>query len=114
VTQENQRVLAAAELLRNGDVPAIGSLMTASHRSLRDDFDVSWPQADAAVAAALAAGADGARMTGGGFGGAVLALIPVARARPVAAAVRRRFSQAGWREPTFRSAVPSAGARRLR
>ena len=54
----------------------IGRLLTQAHASLRDDFEVSWPEADAAVEAALAAGAFGARMIGGGFGGSVLALVP--------------------------------------
>ena len=114
VIRENRRVLKAAQLLQSGDLGAIGKLMTASHRSLRDDFEVSWPQANAAAAAALAAGADGARMIGAGFGGSVLALLPIAEALPVAAAVRSRFGDAGWPEPTFRPALPSAGARRLR
>src|SRR5215475_11275378 len=80
VIAENRRVLAAAELLRTGDQAAIGALLTASHRSLRDEFEVSWPQADAAVEAATGAGAGGARLTGGGFGGSVVALVPAGRA----------------------------------
>ena len=56
----------------------IGRLLSQAHASLRDDFEVSWPEADAAVEAALAAGAAGARMIGGGFGGSVLALAPAA------------------------------------
>ena len=61
----------------------IGQLLTESHASLRDDFEISWPEADATVAAALAAGAFGARMMGGGFGGSVLALVPATAAGPV-------------------------------
>jgi galactokinase len=114
VLQENCRVLKAAELLHDGQLPAIGKLMTASHASLRDDFQVSWPQADAAVDAALSACADGARMTGGGFGGSVIALVPVSLRQSVVAAVRRRFSKNNWREPTITSAMPSDGASRIR
>jgi galactokinase len=113
VIEENSRVLQAAGFLQHGQLAHIGSLMTASHSSLRDDFDVSWPQADAAVEAALSGGADGARMTGGGFGGAVLALVPVALARSVTETVRRRFRETKWQEPTFTQAVPSAGACRI-
>jgi galactokinase len=82
VCTDNERVLRAVDLLRSGDYASVGPLLTAAHASLRDDFEVSWPQADVAVEAALAAGALGARMIGGGFGGSVLALIP---ASPTAA-----------------------------
>lgn len=114
VIQENSRVLRAAELLKDGQVAAIGELMIASHTSLRDDFQVSWPQADAAVDAALRAGADGARMTGGGFGGTVIALVPAALSHSVVTSVRRRFSENKWQEPTIATAVPSGGAHRVR
>jgi galactokinase len=114
VVTENSRVLAMAALLRAGQLGRAGPLLTASHASLRDDFEVSWPEADAVVASAIEAGAYGARMTGGGFGGAVLALIRSELLRPVRAAIAERFSQAGWPAPRFGSAVPSAGARRVR
>jgi galactokinase len=112
VVAENGRVLRAAELLRAGEQAAIGELLTASHRSLRDEFRVSWPQADEAVEAAIDAGAAGARMTGGGFGGSVVALVPAERAGPVRAAVTRRFTRYRWPAPHFLDAVPSGGARR--
>ena len=76
VLAEQRRVLHAAALLQAGDQAAVGPLLTASHDSLRDRFRFSWPQADEAVAAAIKAGAAGARMTGGGFGGCVIALVP--------------------------------------
>jgi len=114
VVTENQRVLAVAEQLRAGRPDRIGPLLTASHLSLRDDFDVSWPEADAAVEVALAAGALGARMTGGGFGGSVIALTPARSAHAVAAAVASRFSLKGWQAPAIASVTPSPGARRLR
>ncbi len=113
VIAENGRVLRAAELLRAGDPVAIGELLTASHRSLRDEFRMSWPQADAAVEAAVDAGAAGARMTGGGFGGSVVALVPAGRAAQVRAAVTRRFTQHDWPAPHYLEAVPSDGARRI-
>jgi galactokinase len=113
VVAENGRVLRAAELLRAGDQAAIGELLTASHRSLRDEFRMSWPQADEAVEAAIDAGAAGARMTGGGFGGSVVALVPADRADQVRRAVTRRFTQNHWPAPHFLDAVPSDGARRI-
>jgi galactokinase len=114
VVAENLRVRRAAGLLRGGDLTAIGSLLTASHHSLRDRFQVSWPQADAAVAAALQAGAAGARMTGGGFGGSVVALVPAGRAAQVRREVTGRFTRHYWPAPRYLDAVPSDGARRLR
>ncbi len=113
VVSENERVRQAAELLRAGRLDRIGALLTASHSSLRDDFEVSWPEADAAVEAALEAGALGARMTGAGFGGSVIALVPAVAVADVAAAVTDRFARRGWRSPGFGSAEPSAGAGRL-
>jgi galactokinase len=114
VVAENQRVLRAAEALRAGDHEAIGPLLTQSHRSFRDLLRVSWPQADEAVAAAVGAGAAGARMTGGGFGGCVVALAPAERATQVRSAVTGRFTQNGWPVPRYLDAVPADGARRLR
>ena len=75
---------------------------------------MSWPQADHAVEAAIEAGAAGARMTGGGFGGCVVALAPVERATHVRAAVTGRFTQNHWPAPRYLAAMPSGGARRLR
>jgi galactokinase len=114
VVTENNRVLVTAQLLREGDLTGTGPLLTASHESLRDDFEVSWPAADATVAAALEAGACGARMTGGGFGGSVIALVPADREEAVRAAVAETFARQGWTAPGFSDAVPSAGARRIR
>ena len=113
VLAERRRVLRAAGLLRAGNPAAIGRLLTASHDSLRDSFGVSWPEADEAVAAAIDAGAAGARMTGGGFGGCVVALIPADRAEQVRAAVAGRFARRQWPAPHYLDAVPSAAARRL-
>ena len=91
----------------------IGRLLTQAHASLRDDFEVSWPEADATVEAALAAGASGARMIGGGFGGSVLALVPAASGGQVRDAVTEAFARHAWTEPEFLDAVPADSARRL-
>jgi galactokinase len=119
VVTDNQRVLQVTELLRGsaGDRPdtyrEIGRLLTQAHSSLRDDFEISWPEADTAVEAALAAGALGARMMGGGFGGCVLALVPEAASGPVRGAVSEAYATRGWTAPEFLDAVPSDRARRL-
>jgi galactokinase len=116
VVTDNQRVLEAVALLTESPASPyrdIGRLLTQAHASLRDDFEVSWPEADAAVEAALAAGAFGARMIGGGFGGSVLALVPGAVGGPVRDAVSEAFARHGWTRPEFLDAVPAASARRL-
>ncbi|MBD0694357.1 galactokinase, partial [Streptomyces sp. CBMA123] len=87
VVSENARVQAAVAALEAGDPAALGPILTAGHASLRDDYRVSCPETDLAVEAALAAGAYGARMTGGGFGGSVIALVDATAADRVAAAV---------------------------
>ncbi|PLC12186.1 galactokinase [Kocuria flava] len=114
VRTENRRVLAAVARLRAGDVRSVGELLTASHASLRDDYEVSCPELDLAVDTALAAGALGARMTGGGFGGSAIALVPAERAGAVAAAVERAFAAAGLRRPAAFTVVPGDGAGRVR
>ncbi len=120
VVTDNHRVLQVTGLLRGspGDRPdtyrEIGRLLTQAHESLRDDFEISWPEADAAVEAALAAGALGARMMGGGFGGSVLALVPEAASGPVRGAVSEAYARHAWTAPEFLDAAPSDHARRLR
>jgi galactokinase len=115
VVSENRRVLEVAGLLRAGELGRVGAFLTASHASLRDDFEVSWPEADAAVEAALQAGALGARMTGGGFGGSVIALVPGgAAAGVVAGVVTDTFARRGWPAPVITPVQPSQGAARLR
>ncbi len=114
VVTENRRVLDAVALLRRGALAEAGPLLTESHASLRDDFEVSWPEADVAVDTALAAGALGARMMGGGFGGSVLALVPEDRRESVEIAAAAAYAERGWPKPAARLAVPSASARRLR
>jgi galactokinase len=119
VVADDQRVLEVVALLRAPSGPSadtyreIGRLLTQAHASLRDDFEVSWPEADAAVEAAVAAGAYGARMIGGGFGGSVLALVPTATRGAVRDAVTAAFTRHGWTAPEFLDAVPSDSARQV-
>lgn len=113
VFTENQRVMETVRLLRAGRLSAAGALLTASHVSLRDDFQISWPEADAAVSAAIGAGALGARMIGGGFGGSVIALATAGNSARARASVSDEFGRQGWRPPRFLDATPSAGARRV-
>jgi galactokinase len=116
ICTDNERVLRAVALLRDGKYAEVGALLTQAHASLRDDFEISWPEADVAVAAAVAAGALGARMIGGGFGGSVLALVPddaPAIRAAVTTAVGAAFAARAWTAPEFLDAIPSAGARRL-
>ena len=91
----------------------IGRLLIEGHASLRDDFEVSWPEADVTVEVAVAAGAYGAKMIGGGFGGSVLALVPAGRAAAVRDAVTETFAARGWTPPEFIDAVPSPPARQI-
>jgi galactokinase len=110
VVTENDRVRATVDALRHGEWDRVGRLMVSSHLSLRDDFEVSCPELNTAVTAALGAGALGARMTGGGFGGSAIALVRRADADRVGAVIGRAFAAAGHREPRFFLVEPSAGA----
>jgi galactokinase len=112
VVSEISRVRTVGRLLDAGRPEAIGDALTASHASLRDDFEVSCRELDVAVDAALAAGALGARMTGGGFGGCAIALCRSAAAADIEDSVRLAYREQGWDEPTTWSVVPSAGAHR--
>jgi galactokinase len=114
VLAERRRVQRAAAELHAGHPETLGPLLTASHDSLRDRFLFSWPEADEAVTAAVAAGAAGARMTGGGFGGCVIALIPAGREPEVRAAVEDRYARLNWPAPRYLDATPSGPARQLR
>ena len=113
VITDNHRVQAVVGLLRAGAMSEIGALLNASHLSLRDDFEISWPQADVAVATANAAGALGARMIGGGFGGSVIALVPAGGAGEIADAVAAEYARRGWAPPQVIPAAPESGAHRL-
>jgi len=112
VVTENQRVLDTVRTLREQGPTAIGDLLVASHASMRDDFEISVPELDTAVEAALAAGAVGARMTGGGFGGAAIALVAHDKVQAVTDAATAAFAAAGFAAPTIFTVTPSAGAAR--
>jgi galactokinase len=113
VVTENARVRAAADLLRAGRVSDLAPLLDASHVSMRDDFEITVPTVDLAVEAAREAGALGARMTGGGFGGCIIALVPTGQSSRVAEVVRQRFAAAGYGAPEYFVATPSPGARQI-
>ncbi|MEE8601152.1 galactokinase [Euzebya tangerina] len=111
IITENDRVLAVAALLQEGSDPRLtGPLLTASHTSMRDDFEITVPEVDVAVETALAAGVFGARMTGGGFGGCVIALIDTDRAEAVVSAVEAAFDRHGFTAPRHVLAAPMPGA----
>ncbi|MFT4210793.1 MAG: galactokinase [Microbacterium sp.] len=112
IVTENQRVLETVRTLRESGPLAIGALLLASHASMRDDFEISVPELDTAVDAALSAGAIGSRMTGGGFGGAAIALVPSDRVAAAADAVTTAFAASGFAAPHVFTVTPSAGARR--
>lgn len=112
VVTENQRVLDTVRTLREQGPTAIGDLLVASHVSMRDDFEISVPELDTAVDAALAAGAVGARMTGGGFGGAAIALVARDRVQHVTDAATAAFAASGFTAPTIFTVTPSDGAAR--
>ncbi len=121
VITDDERARAMAAVLR-GTVDgaggsrlarSLGESLTAGHVSLRDDFEVSWPEADVTVDTVVAAGAYGAKMIGGGFGGSVLALVAGEREDEVRSAVNETFERRGWGAPEFLDAIPSAAARRL-
>jgi galactokinase len=112
VVTEDQRVLDTVRLLETEGPTAIGDLLDASHRSLRDDFEVSVPELDLAVETALANGAIGARMTGGGFGGAAIALMPIDGVSRLQVAVDGAFAEHGFGAPETFAVRPSDGALR--
>lgn len=112
VVTEDQRVLDTVRTLREQGPRAIGSLLVASHESMRDDFEISVPELDLAVATAVEHGAVGARMTGGGFGGAAIALVDQESRGAITEAVTAAFADAGYREPNVFTVHAAQGARR--
>ncbi|WP_396640970.1 galactokinase [Microbacterium sp.] len=112
IVTENYRVLDTVRTLRESGPHAIGDLLVASHASMRDDFEISTPELDTAVDAALAAGAVGARMTGGGFGGAAIALVAEGLVGRVTDAATSAFAERGYAAPHIFTVTPSRGAGR--
>jgi galactokinase len=112
VITENQRVLDTVAALRSEGPLAIGELLDASHVSMRDDFEISVPELDLAVETAQANGAIGARMTGGGFGGAAIALVPSSSVSRLQVAIDGAFAEHGFQQPTMFTVTASDGAHR--
>ena len=112
VVTENQRVLDTVRTLRESGPAAIGELLDASHLSMRNDFEISIPELDLAVETAQANGAIGARMTGGGFGGAAIALVPIDGVSRLQVAVDGAFAEHGFGIPETFTVRPSEGAKR--
>ncbi|CAN5793255.1 galactokinase [soil metagenome] len=110
IVTENARVLAAVEALQNSDFDVFGRLMYASHASLREDFEVSTPELDTFVETARERGAIGARLTGAGFGGCAIALVPEAKTNEVTNAAKQAFAEHKFKAPAFYEFVPAAGA----
>jgi len=112
VITENQRVLDTVAVLRSDGATGIGDLLDASHRSMRDDFEISVPELDLAVETAVGAGAIGARMTGGGFGGAAIALVRVGDLSRIQVAVDNAFGEHAFGQPDTFVVTASDGATR--
>lgn len=115
VITENQRTLDAAHALEQGDIPRLSALMAQSHASMRDDFDITVPPIDTLVALIHEQIGDrgGVRMTGGGFGGCVVALVPTGLTAEVCARVDREYPTRTGLQPTCYVCQPSSGAARL-
>ena len=112
VVTENERVKKTVELLSSSGPKSIGQLMNESHASMRDDFQISITELDVAVETAISEGAVGARMTGGGFGGAAIALIEKARLASLTTAVLDKFRDQGFEKPEIFTVTADEGAKR--
>ena len=113
VVTEIARVEEVERLLAADQVEQVGPVLTEAHASLRDDYEVSCRELDLAVDTAIAAGALGGRMVGGGFGGSAIALVRADDVVPVAAAVAQAFTDAGLAAPAFLVATPAEAAGRV-
>jgi galactokinase len=105
------RTLAAVEVLKRKDFVALGALITQSHTSLRDDYEISCPELNCAVDISLTLGALGARMVGGGFGGSAIALAEQGHIQELKSAIAAAFASAGFVQPRFFTSLPSEGAK---
>jgi galactokinase len=114
VLNEIKRVKEAVVVLERNDFVTLGKLISDSHNSLRDDYNVSAPELDLAVEVAIKHGALGARMVGGGFGGSTIALIKEEDAGIIASQIERAFKESGFKPPRFFDSLPSQGARVLK
>jgi galactokinase len=107
---EMKRVIKCVQALSDSNFALVGELINQSHASLRDDYTVSCPELDTAVDAALAAGALGARMVGGGFGGSAIALIQASKTTETIKTIEKAFSSKKFKAPRFFTSLPSQGA----
>ena len=107
---EIARVLDAVKALESKNFTTLGHLLNASHASLRDDYDVSCPELNTAVDAAITAGALGARMVGGGFGGSAIALIKAIHTQEMIKSIEEAFESKRFKTPRFFTSLPSQGA----
>jgi galactokinase len=114
VITENERVLETVRTLKAEGPTAIGNLLYESHQSMRDDFEISIPELDLAVETSLKNGSLGSRMTGGGFGGAAIALVPQNRVQIISEAVFSAFASNGYTKPSIFTVLAADGARRTR
>ncbi len=112
IITENDRVLNTVSALKQGELEKLGYLFADSHASMRDDFEISIPELDLAVETAIQAGAIASRMTGGGFGGAAIALISSSKLKELQEAVAGAFEDAGFGESRVFAVSASAGAKR--
>jgi galactokinase len=110
---EMKRVLECVDALSKSEFEKVGELINQSHASLRDDYTVSCPELDTAVEAALAAGALGSRMVGGGFGGSAIALIQASKTSETIRSIEKAFASKGFKAPRFFTSLPSQGAELL-
>jgi len=110
ILTDNRRVLEVVAALEDSDFTAMGQILTASQASMRDDFEITTEHIDLIADTAVAAGALGARMTGGGFGGCVVALVPAGQVDGVSIAVRRAVHNAGYNQPTITRTYAGRGA----
>jgi galactokinase len=112
IVTEDARVEATVLALEAGAMKTVGRHLTESHRSMRDDYEITTPALDLAVEAALSAGALGARMTGGGFGGSTITLIDARRVPALRSAIADAFTAARFAQPHVTTVTPGAGAHR--
>jgi galactokinase len=108
------RTLQAVDVLQQKDFASLGALITQSHISLRDDYEISCAELNCAVDVALAHGALGARMVGGGFGGSAIALAAQGQIEEIKGAIADAFRSAQFTEPRFFTSLPSAGAQLIK
>ena len=112
IVTENQRVLQSVSALADARMDELGELLLASHASMRDDFEISITELDVAVETAMAVGAVGSRMTGGGFGGAAIAIIHKDKLKELESRVLEVFAERGFGTPRVFAVTPSQGARK--